>query len=175
MPTQRTYFVSIAGAPAPARLVVTEDAATFEWALTSPKVSAVGRAMRDHRAVADALSRLMDAYDTGEVAVTPEGSPTVAELLRRAELAVDPAHVARVADLAAKAIELSRTPHALWERALEYAKHLGNLLPSKAEDTRVRHLVPAEALAETVCALAVTVQAELRTQAATAAAVAARR
>jgi hypothetical protein len=155
------YYVSIDKQPAPARLVVTQEGPAFLWSLSHPAYKGPGssRAMRAERAVTDALGHLAEAFKTGVLAVTPEGSPTVVELIARGENAVDPAHLARVQELATKAIELARAPKLLWASALDYAKHLGNLNPEKAAEVKDRNLGPVSALADTVTGLAVQVKA----------------
>lgn len=124
LPPVSVYFVAIPNDPTPVRVVLTAEGGTVDASLSHPRYKGPPLLRRHSHAevFTQAYGALVASFGEFALQVYPEGTPTAAELLAKAESAADPVFVRNAQDLARRVVAFARAPSALYDAGKAWAK-----------------------------------------------------
>lgn len=132
-PPVSIYLVSIPKDATPARVVLTAESGVVDASIAHPRYKGPSLIRRHTQAevFVQVYGALVAAFGEFALQVTPEGTPTAAELLAKAETATDPVFLKNAAELARGVVAFARAPSALFEAGKAWAKACASFKPGE--------------------------------------------
>lgn len=162
-PPVSIYHVTIPGDPTPVRVVLTANPTdgVVDASVAHPRYKGPAMLRRHTRSdvFVQVYGALVTAFGQFALQVTEDGTPSAAELLAKAETAVDPVFVRNTQELARRVIAFARAPSALYDAGKAWAKACVAFKPGEC----ARHdtlLAAKETEAQELVALALQVYPE---------------